>query len=574
MTSPSPWRLSGLFGPATWSLEALAYFTPIGLLLVLLTIPEDVRVGVTSPAWWAIALASQAAFLSVVALGGLLFRRVAERRRASFIRLSVILVAGASRGLLVGLAIDALDPPDAPSNPLVLRCVISAAACALGMLLIGLLLQARRDYADDYRVLLERAVAVQRAQMDEDSGIAPEVLEQWSAIQHTVRTASQRMHASFDSSDAVPSGANLAAASAVVAETVAQGIRPVSHSLWFAGSSRVPRLRTGALILDSLSDWSLPLGEIAIVLGVIAGVGAVCRAGLVVGVGFTLFLVASTFLILFASTKIASRIPGPAVGIGTLLLMPGLLLVIAVAIGQHAFHVTADNGGAAIAALGASVVTFEVLLLHRASGERRSLLEALQARIDHGVVVLRARQDARRESEKVLGAYVHHTIQSELSAIGIALERAAHADDAGDRVAARSTALRRISHMENAPAPWTVVRSGREHIDDVIRSWEGIATIAVGLPPAERCRPDQWKLASQAIEESIANSVRAGGASLVTISGSAIEGVLRLEIVDNGTASKAASVSGLGSAWLDHNAPGAWSFQQGDFGAYLRVDFV
>jgi signal transduction histidine kinase len=110
----------------------------------------------------------------------------------------------------------------------------------------------------------------------------------------------------------------------------------------------------------------------------------------------------------------------------------------------------------------------------------------------------------------------------------------------------------------------------------VVKSWEGIASIEVSLPPAAEGRPDQWKLVSQAIEESIANSIRAGHADRIRIKVTTGAGTLLLEVADNGheSADHAHREPGLGTAWLNSVAPGMWNLQCGESGSTLRAEFL
>jgi signal transduction histidine kinase len=280
--------------------------------------------------------------------------------------------------------------------------------------------------------------------------------------------------------------------------------------------------------------------------------------------------------LLWLSNRIAKQFPGPFVGIATVLLLPWVLLIIAIAIGQGILNVQADNGGAAVAAVTTSIVAFGGLLLSRVSGERRILLEALQARIDHSLVVLLARQESRRESEQELGVFLHHSIQSELSALALQLGVAANSADAQLRVDARAAALERLIRIQETTPPWSTSTPGPDRIHEVVKSWEGIASIDVSLPPTEEGRPDQWKLVSQAVEESIANSIRAGHADRIRIKITTGTGSLLLEVADNGHESvePAHREPGLGTAWLNSVAPGMWSLQRGESGSTLRVEFL
>ena len=576
MTGMVRGRLAAFFGPSIVSVRGLLWFFPIGVLLIVVTVPKDGRVGLTDARWWLAAVAAQSALTLVIAALAHLQSRFLGKGSASSWRAVIVLVGGAVRGLVLGILIDLLAMPLAPEATLVLRSVNSAIACCLWLGLIGLFIRAGQDYRAQFRTLLARAVSLYRAEVDGSIDVEPELVEHWSSVQTAMRETRARIQMRLGDENVAPTGADLAAAAAVVSEAVSLDVRPASHGLWFTQTQTPPRLRPGALIWDALSDWRLPLRDIAVVLIAIAFVGSIIRAGLVIGAGFATLYVIFSLALLWVSNRLARQFPGPLVGIATVLILPWVLLIIAVAIGQGILNVQADNGGAAVAAVTTSIVAFGGLLLSRVSGERRILLEALQARIDHSLVVLLARQESRRESEQELGVFLHHSIQSELSALALQLGVAANSADAQLRVDARAAALERLIRIQETTPPWSTSLPGPDRIHEVVKSWEGIASIEVSLPPTEEGRPDQWKLVSQAIEESIANSIRAGHADRIRISVTAGAGTLLLEVADNGHESVDHDhrEPGLGTAWLNSVAPGMWSLQRGESGSTLRVEFL
>lgn len=566
-------RFAAFFSPSIISMRGLLWFFPVGTLLILITVPRDGSVGLSDHRWWVAAVSAQSALTLVIAALSHIPACARGGRAGAVVRAVVVLLGGAARGSVLALVILWLEPPLAPAGSVPLRSANSALICCLWLGFIGVLIQAGRDYREQYRMLLSRAVALHRAERDSEIGVDEQMLERWASVQLTMRETSARIRNQLGEGEVTPTGAELAAAAAVVSEAVAQEVRPVSHGLWFTQAQEPPRLRAGALVWDALSDWRLPLRDIAVILCAIAYVGSIIRAGLVTGVSFATLYVVFSLLLLWVSDRLARRIVGPIVGIVTLIVMPWILLGIAIVIGQGILHVNADNGGAALAAGATSIVAFGMLLLSRVSGERRTLLQALQARIDSSAVVILARQERLRESEQELGVYLHHSVQSELSALALQLGEASNFQDAGLRKAARSEALERMLRIQESSPPWSAGTTGPDRISEIVRAWEGIARIDVTMPEVREGRPDQWKLITQAIEESIANAIRAGHADRIRIEVAASGGSLLLEVVDNGmpAAVGADSAPGLGTAWLNAVAPGQWSRSNEGAGSSLRL---
>ena len=576
MTERVRGRFAAFFSPSITSGRALLWFFPIGVILIVITIPRDGRVAVSDPHWWVIAIAAQCALTFVIATLGRVTFTLGRRGSAATWRALVVMVGGAARGAVIALLILILEPPLAPPGSIALRSANSALICCLWLGFIGLLIQAGRDYRSDYRLLLSRAVALHRAEDDSTIDVDAEMVERWASVQGTMRETMMRLQLRLGETEAAPSGADLAAAAAMVSDAVVRDVRPTSHGLWFTAEQAPPRLRPGALIWDALSDWRLPLGPIAVILCAIAFVGCVIRAGLLIGLGFASLYVLCSMTLLWVSDRLARRVSGPAVGIATVLLLPWVLLSLAIVIGQVILHVSPDNGGAAVAAGATSIVAFGMLLLSRVSGERQVLLDALQLRIDASSVVLLARQEKRRESERELGVFLHHSVQSELSAVALHLGEAATSSDEERRRAARSEARERIVRIQASTPPWSSEIPGPDRIENVVQSWEGIATIEVELPAVHEARPDQWKLLSQLVEESVANAIRAGGADRIRVAAAAQAGGLDVVITDNGDRHdhEASRIPGMGTSWLNHVAPGRWAVTEEQTGSSLRVNFA
>ena len=70
MTGMVRGRLAAFFGPSIVSVRGLLWFFPIGVLLIVVTVPKDGRVGLTDTRWWIAAVAAQGALIVYVAIIG------------------------------------------------------------------------------------------------------------------------------------------------------------------------------------------------------------------------------------------------------------------------------------------------------------------------------------------------------------------------------------------------------------------------------------------------------------------------------------------------------------------------
>jgi two-component sensor histidine kinase len=132
------------------------------------------------------------------------------------------------------------------------------------------------------------------------------------------------------------------------------------------------------------------------------------------------------------------------------------------------------------------------------------------------------------------------------------------------------TAHQRLRSLETIAPPWASRSTGREHIAEVALAWQGIADVSFDLAPEGSTRPEQWSLAALVVEEAVAGAVR-GGAHTIEVHASVDGNDLHLSVVDDGRGLPAEVSPGLGTAWLDHYCPGAWSRSNLPQGARLDV---
>ena len=80
-----------------------------------------------------------------------------------------------------------------------------------------------------------------------------------------------------------------------------------------------------------------------------------------------------------------------------------------------------------------------------------------------------------------------------------------------------------------------------------------------------------WQIAADVIEEAVANSIRHGGASHITVTCHEVDGVIDVTVEDNGFMSDDPSGTGLGLTWLDAATGGDWSLTPADSGTTLSL---
>lgn len=552
--------LARAFGPASVSAPAMALVAPLGIVLGATIGLRDIA---TTPQVWAWSALGQGVF-TVVALS---LPRVL-RTRQPLARAACVAFAGALRGAILTLGLVSLDLVAPTAGEFVLRTLHSAVACVLWVGFCGVLLQGGRDFRTSYRLLVAESMTLQSAASN--GAMPPGVLLRWTEISRTLAQTSQRAQALISSPH--PSREDLRAAADVIHAALEDDLRPESRTIWRSSTLDPPRLRWKELLLATLTPWNPPIGLIIAVYGALLTFGSVARLGYGLGLGFAALLLLETWALLVLSRAVARRAPEHqvAVGLATLLLMPVVVFAVSTFIGQVLINAPLDRGGIALAALSGALCSWTVSIYQRLSHERQILLDSLRARIDAQAlsIVGDRRHYALLQAE--LGAFVHHSLSSEMTALHVHLSQAADTSDQEIRDAARMTAHQRLKDLETIAPPWASRSTGREHIAEVALAWQGIADVSVDLAPEGATRSEQWSLAALVVEEAVAASVR-GGARNIVVRASVDGAALDLSVVDDGRGIPAEASPGLGTAWLDHYCPGAWSRNNLPQGARLNV---
>ena len=553
--------------PRALSTTALAWATLIGGFSTLVLVPGTAGMGADPWSWLAVAALSQAMFALLIVAG-----RSIITRPAPGAVLAILAVSGAGRGAAIAVGAGSLGVAPLTWASLVSRSLNSLVISVIGVALIGATLTWRADFRAQYRILRDRALLLGDSTGD-DGAIDPSVIDAWTSMKGgldtTLRAAGERLAAGASPSD-------MHAAADLLTEAIDQDLRPAARAMWQETIPDEQPLRLRTLFVDTLAHWRLPLATILGFLTVVVGVGSLVRSGLIAGGAYTLRYIVVTGLILWISTSLAKAAPrfAPVIAIVTLLCLPPVILISDYEIGDVLLGLPEDPTGQILVALQTPITTLLIAMAVGAVRDRQQVLDALQERIHLEAAIVR-RQGSSHDAQR-LSLFVHHSVQSELSALAMQVREAASTGDPATMEGVRLSALERLHRMQELDAhapPWLRDESGRERIAQVVDAWTGILQVSLDLPEESAARSDQWNWAAQVIEEALANSARHGGADRVDITVHVTSGDLIVRMVDNGTVSSGSAQErrGLGSQVLDRVAPANWSLEATEKGSILTI---
>ncbi len=188
--------------------------------------------------------------------------------------------------------------------------------------------------------------------------------------------------------------------------------------------------------------------------------------------------------------------------------------------------------------------------------ERQLSKEQLQA-------MLLKREEERLSRE--LAKYLHGTIQSRLMASAMAIEKAGRK---GDKSALKRELKQAYTSLRVPSASYFAAPadSFKEEVAQAVSKWNNLMSIKVNLDkkigelPANRAQE-----IGNAINEGLTNAFRHGGASKVKIEVRKVAGIIKVQIIDDGSGPKRGK-GGLGTEWFNAIAGRSWSLKPNKVG--------
>lgn len=547
-------------GPSLLSVPTVAIYFGIGILPIVATIPDaDITSRERLP-WLGVAVMAQLGLSIVTLLGGWCIGQ-RDSIGARILRVSVVAVGGALRGLIVQMSASALGLED--PTTFATRLLNSATTVLLWMVVLSILVDGHREFRRLYREAFERDVAITARTMDATvlDEIAVGVDEQVRRVSVPVRQRIDRIRRAETEADHAAEAAQQAADS--IRDLVATQLRPLSHRLWFGAAGQPPSVRLGPAAAEALSRAPL-LTPVVLALAVIGMI-----IGSAVRYGWAVAAVSGAVLILMSwAYSRLTQLPTARnhMRAWNVLTVPAFAVAAALAATQASqVLLGAGSDGPTIITIIVGIPAFGlvVAMARVTTDDRQALLEAMADPQAVRAAVMRVRQAE-------VAAYVHNHVQSQLTASALQMREAVHAADPERVRAAAETALDTLS-QPIARGIRLRRQSPDERLCEVVTSWEGIAAVTLDLPPD---LPGPCVLViADVLSEAIANAVRSGGASRVAVTGDLQGNDIELVIVDNGVASASPvrGDAGLGTAWLRSLDPDGFHREISDDGATLRV---
>jgi len=480
---------------------------------------------------------------------------------------SVALVGAIACAARLGVVIPVNVAVGVPPDRVLVRVGVALLMGALLLPAMAAIIDSIETEGERRRLLVRRAAELKRSEAG-GTALAEAITD---AAFREVAQAATAAREELDASSSGGSPEERAASAARLRQVVETSLRPLSHRLYAIQSKPLPRPSVRPAIRAAFRDHALQPVAAGLVIMVVALPVAITYPwpGVVVrplmnGLQLTLELAFVLWL--------ARRVPvvrrhmaliGVAVGVVGATIRLGVLTSLGVYVdGMTVVVVNALLTAVAILATGAVAAAVRG---NRDAGAR--LEDVVSAReVEAYVAALELARVSRD-----LAQHLHGTVQAHLLAAAFAMEQAASDGDAEafSRVVAEARRALDADALEAAPR-----RDVREDLEHRVALWQGFLDLSVDVDPAvQGLLPDACADIGRIVEGAVGNAHKHGDATAARVTVSmGPPGFVEVVVRDNGTGPRSGA-PGMGSAFLDFVAPGAWALEpNGDGpGATLRV---
>jgi signal transduction histidine kinase len=200
--------------------------------------------------------------------------------------------------------------------------------------------------------------------------------------------------------------------------------------------------------------------------------------------------------------------------------------------------------------------------------QRRATQRTYLQDLDQELVITLARSRAVAELARELSRTLHGTVQSKIVACAMVSEQAIESGNVEQLKDALEQAQRvLVSSREQEKAPVGAVAEVRRKV----ALWDELCAIDVQIDAGIDHSTGSGERVGRVVEEGLANAIRHGGATAITVALKPVDGGIRIVIDDDGTGPPSALVPGLGSTVLDQATGGRWSLTALPHGARLEA---
>lgn len=516
-----------------WLSWRLYFFTiPIDAIVLLLS-SDHASTGSSDFSRWAIlSLIAHGSIAPVVAIA-LFFTSKFQSWKFDLMALIII---GIFRGLAINLGFVILDLE--PTVSFWYKVFNSAISLPLWFIGVAVFVESRRQFQKEFEALFLRSVRKEQTSVDLEN-LNP-VVDDGELIQHLQAVASGLAYEIEGVLSQPASQVDYAKQTSKIQDLINSELRPASAQLWNGSTLTAPKLSIPTLVRISLLDQKLKVFTASLLFAPYIFIGLNGTLGWRLAAIETLLATFLNVLVFFACESLHKkellnrRLTNIAImGLGYLI--PILTIVTLL---PNRFFWTDSVATVFFYQFFLSASHICILLglnLYKLLGQQRSaVLKSFEQIIQGDQVLPVTSADLVAVRDIDLARYLHGELQAGLIATSLLLQRASKTGDTDlARHALRSAA--NILRQDHARISQSRISSPQARLEKISTGWRGIAEVRIDLNWIDHLETSVQNDVIALIDEGVSNAIRHAKASVISVSGSRAEGVVRLEIRSDGS---------------------------------------
>lgn len=473
-------------------------------------------------------------------------------------------LVGLIRGVLIFFGAQHFDLDD--PSALSMRLLNSVITTLIWLGLSSVLVEANRRYQRRYRAIINQVLI---ANMRSSASLDPS----FALVARDLAKIQGRLQATYSrSQESLPNPVTASSAAREIREQIDTALKPLSQRLWLSSIYEYPKLKILPLLLQATKNLKFPLELLIFIYGITTIFNYSVTFGVQKGVIRAVSGTACLLIMELIRRIMITKWQIIKIGVNlTYLIFIGLIVNLASTISTDALEFQNFLPYYLILAPEVGGLMIVISALYLAATDREAILKSLKGQLDSTNALLYLGYASNSAGNVQLASYLHNSLQSELSAIALQLERVAEDPKPGevDDVLERFSAIVNRSMSEDLLNYLEVpeVRYRR-----ILKSWVDIAEISDEIDLKIFDDNDRSTLFVQLIQEAISNAVRKGGAKSIHISAGYNADVLKVAIRNDGEFDPNTK-KGIGQQWIDRFAVSDWRISSDERGTLLEVDF-
>lgn len=417
--------------------------------------------------------------------------------------------------------------------------------------------------------LIERQVSAELASLQQTLLIEELRHEVQGEVDARFREAQEDLTRRLHELTTTPDGVTGTDTSLALRTLAEDTVRPLSTQLWSTAARPYPRIKWSRVLMNTIRHEPLRPVVLAVIHVVGTALQTINRFGTASGLLMLAMTVFTIFIVCLPANALMRRYPA----------WHGRIFVVAVVVLEVqivplVFWRESLVPGSATIVWAVTQVVAGVFIILLTSGfgswqqQRRATERTYLEDLDQELVITLARSRAVAELARELSRTLHGTVQSKIVACAMVSEQAIESGNVEQLRDALEQAQRVLASSRlGDKAPVGAVAEVRRKV----ALWDELCAIDVHIDAGIDGGTGLGERVGRVVEEGLANAIRHGGATAISVLLEPVDGGIRIVIDDDGAGPPAAPAPGLGSTVLDQATGGNWALTALPQGARLEA---